>query len=159
MHVWAAISYTGRSCLYIFESTVNGEEYTHCLDKALLPSLYEKEWMGLDKKTKYIFQQDGASPHTCNWTQAWLKKLPKHIRGLTKKEWPARSPDLNLIERLWAILQNKVVERLPQSRDDLKKVVEDEWWAIDQQVIRNLYSGMQHRVEKCIAKEGGRFLR
>lgn len=159
LHAWAAISYTGRSTLHIFEHTVDSIEYIYCLDSALVPALYDPEFLGLRKSKKYVFQQDGARPHTANLTQGWLKKLPKHVRGLPKEEWPARSPDLNLIEQLWAILNNKVIEKLPYSRDDLKEVLKQEWWAIDQQVIRNLYNGMPNRVEQCIAKEGGRFRR
>jgi transposase len=92
--------------------------------------------------------------------QDWLrKKLPRHIRGLLKSEWPALSPDLNLIERLWAILQNRVIELEPSTKEELIVCVKKTWWEIDQEVIRHLYNGMPNRISKCLAKEGGRFLR
>lgn len=73
--------------------------------------------------------QDGASPHTSNATFEWLsKKLPKKITYTDKKEWPPRSPDLNPIENLWAILEDKVVERQPQTQDELCEVLQEEWW-------------------------------
>jgi inhibitor of nuclear factor kappa-B kinase subunit alpha len=41
----------------------------------------------------WIFQQDGATSHTANSTQAFCRI---HFHDfLTKNEWPAASPDLN----------------------------------------------------------------
>ena len=41
---------------------------------------------------------------------------------MTKKQWPPRSPDLNLYDYfLWGDLQSKVYKPLPKTLDDLKK--------------------------------------
>ncbi|GAB0099677.1 hypothetical protein DMENIID0001_155640 [Sergentomyia squamirostris] len=51
----------------------------------------------------YIYQEDNAAIHTSRLTKAWLAE--KKIKLLP---WPARFPDLNLIENLWGILANTV---------------------------------------------------
>ena len=156
--VWGCISYEGRSALHFHDESVNSQVYQECIEDCLLPSLFEEEWMGLDKDEEYIFHQDGASCHMSNSTAGYLETaLPENINFTGRGEWPANSPDLNPIERLWAILQDRVVQRLAYSEEELIKVVEEEWWAIPQSTIKALYDGMDGRVARCRAADGGRF--
>ena len=141
---------------------MNSESYCECLKDALLPAFYTKpgedDWLALDKKEEYILMQDGARPHMSDYSYEWLlKKLPKKINFTDKTEWPPRSPDLNPIENLWAILQDKVVERQPQNQAELCEVLQEEWWAIDQSTIQKLFDGMEERIRRCNSVEGGRF--
>ena len=50
-----------------------------------------------------ILQSDNDSKHTYKATQVWLKG--NHISTL---DWPASSPDINIIENLWAHLDDCV---------------------------------------------------
>ena len=159
VHIWAAISYDGRSSLHIHDGKVDSQVYCKCLDDAFLPCLWEKDYLALKKRSNYVFMQDGARCHTANSTYDWLKKnLPKNIKHHTKGEWPASSPDLNPIERLWAILQDRVIEARAYCYEDLVKVVEKVWWELDQDTIRKLYNSMPTRCRKCVNSEGGRFM-
>lgn len=51
----------------------------------------------------WIFQQDNAPIHRSNSTTAWLQD--KNVRVM---DWPARSPDLNPMENLWADMARRV---------------------------------------------------
>ncbi len=55
----------------------------------------------------YVFQQDNAKPHTAAITTAWLRS--RRVRVLN---WPACSPDLSPIEKLWCIIKRKIRQRL-----------------------------------------------
>ena len=58
-----------------------------------------------------ILQQDNASIHVSKETQAWLKK-----EKLKTMSWPAKSPDLNIIENVWSVLSTLVYDG-PQFSD------------------------------------------
>ena len=158
VHIWAAISYDGRSSMHIHDGRINSKVYCECIKDAFLPCLYEKDYLALKKKQKYVFMQDGASCHMSKYSWAWLEKnLPQHVAHHERGEWPASSPDLNPVENLWAILQDRVIERRAYSYDALVKVVVEEWWKISQQTIRNLFDSMPKRLDSCIRVQGGRW--
>ena len=74
------------------------------------------------------FQIDGFSKmetqSTAKTTQKWLEENVPHFT--TKNQWSVNSPDLNLIENLWSILNRKVHARRARILQGLKKVIKDE---------------------------------
>lgn len=156
--IWAAISYHGRSSIHFFDGTVASDEYMDCVKEAYIPCCFDPEYLAMSRTEKYEFQQDGARCHTSKKSLEWLrKKLPKNIELVGKDDWPSSSPDLSPIERLWAILQDKVVEERAYTQEKLIKVVEEWWWKIPQSTIQKLYDSMPTRLGKCIGANGGRF--
>jgi hypothetical protein len=55
-----------------------------------------------------------------------------HEGELQHLPWPAQSPDLNIIEPLWSVLETGVRTRvpLPTSLKQLENVLQDEWYKI-----------------------------
>lgn len=43
--------------------------------------------------TKWVYQQDGATPHTARISQQWCEN--NLFKFLSKNNWPPNSPDLN----------------------------------------------------------------
>ena len=81
----------------------------------------------LKKKTSTgqtrLLQQDGHRSHTS-------KKVYDHLDGENVSyiaDWPARSPDLNPIENLWAWLAKRVSEDVPQNADELEESIRKHW--------------------------------
>ena len=63
---------------------------------------------------------DGAPAHRSISTIDFLSKKKKDILN-----WPARSPDLNIMETIWGVLFNKIYENVQYRRlDDLWQAIE-----------------------------------
>ena len=72
-----------------------------------------------------------------------------HIRTLP---WPALSPDLNPIEHLWDEFGRRVRNGLnpPETLDELRRALIQEWNNIPQAFIRNLIGPMRRRCQAVI---------
>ena len=71
----------------------------------------------------YYFQQDGATCHTANKVQEWLKSK-FGSKFIDKKSWPPRSPDLNTCDfYLWGYLKARVYNPLPNNLEELKQIL------------------------------------
>ena len=71
-------------------------------------------------------------------------------------EWPPQSPDLNPIENLWSILDNKIRKRKkqPSNTDELFLIPQDEWQNLDATLLQNLVNSMPKRCQALINSRG-----
>ncbi|GFX72466.1 transposable element Tcb2 transposase [Trichonephila clavipes] len=55
-------------------------------------------------------------------------------------DWPAYSPDLNLIEHVWDALGRRIAARLhhPESTQQLKQRLIEEWALLSQEMLHQL---------------------
>ena len=54
------------------------------------------------------------------------------------------------IENLWGIIKPRVKRRNPETIDDLKSYIFEEWNSAPLNMIKNLYKGYFKRLRKCI---------
>ena len=148
VRVFGAISARGALSLEFYDHNLNAAAYTSILEKSLLPAA--QELFGQDDWT---FQQDAARPHTAQSTQTWLQQnVPDFF---SKYEWPAKSPDLNIIENVWAWLDNKVQERHPKTLQGLRRVVQNVWDTLTPEMLSPYYQSMSARLRAVIRARGG----
>ena len=76
-------------------------DYIEILDQILLDSI--GNMLG-DAMIPFIFQYDNAPVHTAPNVQTWLDEHDVQVIQL-----PAQSPDLNVIENVGSMLQNRVM--------------------------------------------------
>lgn len=95
--VWAAITYSGKIFIRFPSERLNSEKYVEVLNSAL-PQI-KKEF----ENEEFIFQQDGAPYHTSFFTKNFFVK-----NNILVLEWAVQSPDMNIIENLWALTKRKM---------------------------------------------------
>jgi hypothetical protein len=158
VEVWGAITYYGTvDLVFIERPIVQGQKKKFTAkdyqDKILAVKIPEiSNLMEENGVTDWWFQQDGDSKHTVKVTQTWLKDHVPHFT--TKTQWPANSPDLNLIENLWAHMNRKVHARRARTLEGLKKVIKDEWKKVSVETIRKLYDSYPNRLQQIIERNG-----
>ena len=117
--------------------TVDAEYYVEdILEKEVKPLLKKSKRTNeattnkmVVNKRRFTFQQDGAPAHTSKYALDWcLQHLPNFIN---KDNWPGNSPDLNPMENLFSILNEKVYcDPEHQTLDELKKRIRKAWRGI-----------------------------
>ena len=70
-----------------------------------------------------VVMQDGAPCHRSRSTLDY----PDSRSICLISDWPAQSPDLNIIENLWSVLKSKVTKRMPKTDGELWSVTQEEW--------------------------------
>jgi hypothetical protein len=136
MH-WGCFSRQGVGPLVPLEGSVMGISHVETLHKYVLPTLNHVFPLG-----DAWFQEDNTRPHKAKVAEKfceenWLFTLP----------WPAQSPDLNLIENLWAVAKrcHQKQCKKPSNLAQLERMVQKVWKAIPKSIIEN-FGGIPCRI-------------
>ncbi len=102
----------------------------------------------------WVWQQDGARPHTARQTQDWLRETGWDF--WPKSVWPARSADLNPVDySIWdAIAKVAQKERAPDQQV-LRQCIVAAWEDLEPAYIRRTCRSFRARLQKVVDKEGG----
>ena len=98
LHVWGGVSTQGNTRLVFWEGDLNADKYCKKILSKVAP-----DFTHIFGAHNWTFVHDGASAHKAASTNTWLRRnVPNHITSGPFGEWPAKSPDLNIIEQVRA---------------------------------------------------------
>jgi hypothetical protein len=153
--VWAAVWHGGRTPLIKLDMSKSlgkkkGFTAKLYIDQVLKPIL-GPAWRRFrrGKKDPYIIE-DNSKVH--NSAECDAAK-----RGMRIALHPPNSPDLNVIEHVWAELKRRMnlIPRLPSNKDKLFEIAERVWEEIPQEFIDKCVDSFQQRLQDVIANKGG----
>ncbi len=142
--VWGAFSAGGVGDLMLIEGTMVKETYLNILEDHMLPSadlLFGRE--------NWTFQQDNDPKHTAIVVREWFQEYEVPLLP-----WPAQSPDLNPIENLWSILDQRTKSRQANSKQELFDCLKSEWERLPVDLLTRLVDSMPERCRAVIANKG-----
>lgn len=170
VNVYAGISPYGMTAMHIVADTskhksihktkqdkparnITRSEYIQVLKDTLLP-----EGTRLFKKgniRQWYLQQDNDPTHAvaADVVQEWNQTHGAIVKLLPN--WPPSSPDLNIIENVWSLVQQEVNRLGCQSFDEFQLAVEETFASVPQDIVANLYTSLEKRMELVVQKEGG----
>lgn len=101
----------------------------------------------------FILQQDNAPVHASQYSQLKFAEL-----NIDLLPWPARSPDLNIIENVWSMISKRVYDG-PQfaNAKDLFVAIEKAVQDINDnstESLQNLFKSIPHRLLEVVKLDG-----
>jgi hypothetical protein len=126
---WGGRSHVERTDLKVIDGNLNAARYRdEIIAPIVLPFLRRHRF-------SHVFQHDIARCHVARVSMDFLND--NHIRTLP---WPALSPDVKLVKHLRDELGRRVRNGLnpPETLDELRRALIQEWNNIPQTFIRNL---------------------
>lgn len=128
----------------VVKTNINSASYQTILENYLLPSIDEAF-----NEDQYIFQQDLVLAHASKSPQTWLQR-----NNVATLDWPANSPDLNVIENVWGILKKKLGKMKPTNLQQLENCITTCWNEVTSDDCQRLVDSMPRRIQAVINAKG-----
>lgn len=142
--VWGCITNLGVGPLAMVSGKMNQMTYLELLNDVALVA--GSKIIGLD----FILQHDNAPAHKAFVVTKFLNDLDQQ-----RINWPPQSPDLNIIENVWAYVKRNIPYRVGRSKQELWDEIVEVWSKIPLEFISKLFDSIPRRLNEVILNNGG----
>ena len=151
--VWGCFSVDGVGTLHRIDGIMDRYVYLDILKTVGIPSALAL------RGSDFIWQQDNDPKHTANIVKEFFRSPDEELcfPPIEQLRWPAQSPDLNPIENLWAIVDQKLRSKQLQrwTLNQMFDALQESWSSLTQELLQNLVSSMPRRMKSVILARGG----
>ena len=142
---WGCLSKNGPGPLVPIQGTMNAARYVDILNNHVLPNAerFPNDW---------VLQHDNAPCHRARLVTNFLTQ-----HGIQALPWPPYSPDMNVMENVWALLKRKVHRYVHTTRDDLIREVQNIWQTDPEiaEMCTTIVDSMHRRIATLTSSRGG----
>jgi hypothetical protein len=147
INAYGAVAASGKVVLSLFAENLTAAGYIQILGSKLLRAA-RATFPG----QHWCYLHDRSPQHTSKVTERWLDThVPEHM----SEHWPPNSPDLNVMEQVWALLRDRVYARSPTTKQELEQALRAGWQAIPDTTIASLFASMPERIRAVTRSKGG----
>jgi transposase len=146
--IWGAIGWNFKSQLIYIEGYVDSKIYC---DSIIIASCIKEEADTAFGVGNWILQQDNAPCHVSRQTRETLETYGVPVLP----NWPAHSPDINIIEIMWAIMKRRIEKHNPKTMTELRFIIQQTWDALAFETINKLIDSVKPRLERLVENDGG----
>ena len=133
---------------------ITAAEYGDVLLHHLLPQ--GQELMKQAKHTQWWFQQDNDPAHRLASSHILTFRASTKSQCQLLPDWPPHSPDLNLIENIWADVQAEMNKKGCKTFVALQKQLMQALAQVSKEKLAKAFNGMANRIEETIRLGGER---
>lgn len=156
INVWIGV--VGNRILgpHFYDGTLTQDRYLLFLQNEFQDYL---DNLPLAARQNLWFQHDGAPAHNGGQVTNFLNNefAQNWIGNRGPVLWPARSPDLSVLDFfVWGFLKNKVYDT-PQNLQELRNKITEACLLITPEMLRNARGNIIKRAQKCLEFNGGQF--
>jgi transposase len=144
---WGGFSSQGTTELALYEGTLDAHAYQDILQKKLLPAA--QGWFEDEGRVGTATRQGVLSHGKVH--QRWLEQLGVDV----VEGWPTKGDDINPIENLWAILDERLESKKFRTEKGMKKAIRQLWDELDLSLLHNLIHSIQDRLRRIRKAKGG----
>lgn len=148
--VWLMAMPNGILSYRVIEGKFGSNDYIRLLQDTIVPII--KLNFGFD----FYYQEDNSPVHKAKNVKEFMK-----ASNINVLEWPAKSPDLNIVEDIWKTLSDMVYDgpQFANKRDLIEKINESimKFNSEKRQFLINLYEEIRGRLCKVLIKNGNMY--
>ena len=135
---WGAIRLDGRKMLVKCPNTLTSSSYLDIL----------KDYNKKLHFPRLVFQQDNEPTHKASIIKNFFRENEWEVL-----DWPPYSPDLNIIENLWATVKKRLTKQ-SVSWESLEEKVQEIRNSIELETVQKLYNSIPDCLEAIASSNG-----
>ncbi|GBM07172.1 Transposable element Tc1 transposase [Araneus ventricosus] len=147
--LWGTFSWAALGSVVVVEQTMKAANYLNIIANQLHP------YMAFVFPTgNGIFHQDSAPFHKARIVLEWFEE---HTDEFHLMSWPPNSPDINLMEHIWDVMERQLRAQTPPlpNISTLRDRCLDIWYNLSPVMHQKLVASMPRRVAAVLKVKGG----